>query len=267
MDSDSEAESMDQAMNEGTSPLSLLKFDPSYVVETWPGRLKVAQFFAVLLCGCLLPSSATYFFSRYAFFTFVIWTSFIYITIHLALHLSSLAKLLPDAVKAPGIIIFPVLIAALLFLLCSSLIAGVADISGAATLSWLSALLGLLTMALFIAEGVLYFLDIRASQQSNEEVPTSPTSGRMVPQNPDVAGNTLPTAPGGIIIGMPAVRTGDPVDPPAYDDVYLDDEASMRKRRPESPVASSMDSLADSRLDSQAASTISGSGPLPSGFV
>ena len=177
----------------------MLTFDPSYITASWNGRIKLAQFICSLLCGCILPNVVGNFFTRYAFFTFVIWTTFIYITIDLALNLSSACRYIPATMRAPDVMIYPVLIAALLFLLCSSLIAGIADISGRHAASGVAATIGFVLMGLFIAEAAIHFLAIRNARSPQQGGPVSANGNR-------------------IIIGMPSTRTESHLlpDPPPY---------------------------------------------------
>lgn len=145
---------------------TIIKIDFSYILNTWIGRLKLIEFICVTFAGIILPSVIGVFFTRYSFYTFIIWTSFMYIFIDLLLHVTSLWKFLPKTCRSPSILIYPLLIGALAFLIGSALVASSSDLlpGSRATRSGISSAFGFITMVCYIAEAVLHHLSTRENQ-------------------------------------------------------------------------------------------------------
>ena len=174
----------------------MIKLDASYF-NTWLGRVKILELIFITLAGCILPSVIGVFFTRYSFYTFIVWTAFMYIVADVMLHITSLWRLLPGMCTSSAILMYPVLIGALAFLLGSSLVASVSDqlhTSSRETRSGLSSACGFITMILFLIEAFLHY---RQQNQSYE---------------PTVSNNT--NGGGQVIISMPVNR--DEEHPPPY---------------------------------------------------
>ena len=144
---------------------SLIKIDSNYVTSTWIGRVKVIQMLCAILAGCILPSAIGIFFSRYSFYTFVIWTCFMYIFLDFFLHVTSLVRLIPNKETYAPVLMYLLAIGALCLLISASLVASAADFQ---LNGWtqsthnknrtiFSAIFGYIVMALFIVEIVLRY--------------------------------------------------------------------------------------------------------------
>jgi len=131
--------------------------------NSWIGRIKVLQFFFVLLAGAILPSVTNGFlFSRYAFFVFIVWTSFMYIVIDLFLHLTGLHSSVPKSLASPALLLTLLSLGFFLFLISSSLIVSASSsLEGSQDVtSILAATCGFIVMALFAAEGVIRLREV-----------------------------------------------------------------------------------------------------------
>lgn len=160
MDDDSETGSLNQPPSSHTVISSMIKFNFAYVTNTWFGRLKVMELLSAMLAGCILPSVIGVFFTRYSFYTFVIWTCFMYIFIDLFIHVTSLARLLPRSCAAAksGIMMYLLIIGAIALLISCSLVAGVANYHYLinSTQTGVSLFFGYLLMVLFLIESYLH---------------------------------------------------------------------------------------------------------------
>ena len=151
--------------NEGQNTLygnvirEMIIVDFSYVVRNWFGRIKLLQFIFVTLAGIISPSVIYGLYSRYAFFVFIVWTSFIYIILDLLLHFTSLWRRLPKLMTSPSVLIVPLLVGILAFLIGSSLIASASFILRGyrSTTSVLAAICGFIVMVLYGVEAFLHF--------------------------------------------------------------------------------------------------------------
>ena len=174
---------------------TMINIDFTYVTNTWLGRVKLAQLICVTLAGCILPSVIGWYFTRFSFFTFVVWTSFMYIVVDLVLHITSLWRRLPSLLRMSDIWIYPVLIGALAFLISSALILSVADLHPGSRGSRIgvSGAFGLFTMVLFLIEAYLHYKNSKTNNNNADE------------EQPSLGGRT---------ISMPVTRVDD--DPPSY---------------------------------------------------
>jgi len=218
MDED-ETDSMAGVNNHNPSVVfsTMIKFDFSYITSSWFGRVKLAQFIVCMLAGCILPSAVPAFFTRFSFYTFVIWTSFMYITIDLAIHVTSLSKLLPDCCRASDLMMYPLFIGSLALLVSCSLVASVSELyymggGGAYGNSYtvrtgFSAALGFILMLLFLVEAFLYY---RRARNGGEERRSRKSSQDSDFENGNLRGGR------NIVISRPLVKnTAD--HPPPYD--------------------------------------------------
>lgn len=143
--------------------------DLSYLTgPSWFGRVKILQFLFVILAGIMTPSVTNGFlFSRYAFFVFIVWTSFMYISLDLLLHLTSLWRRLPQLMTASAILVFPLIVGVVVFLIGSSLIASASHtLRGSQyTTSALSATCGYFVMILYGVEAYLHFKLMNSESQ------------------------------------------------------------------------------------------------------
>ena len=160
-DSSSDDDSDNQSMAGGpprdpnTIISTMIQLNFSYVTSTWFGRVKFLQLISCLLAGCLLPSAIGAFFTRFSFYTFVIWTCFMYIFIDLFVHVTSLSRMLPGFCRTSDIMMYPLFIGALTLFLTCSLVAGVADYfvsSSRETRTGFSVAFGFVLMLLFLVE-------------------------------------------------------------------------------------------------------------------
>lgn len=167
MDEDSDVDSIDQEQpSVQTMISSVIKVDFSYITASWIGRLKVMELLCTILAGCILPSVIGVFFTRFSFYVFVIWTSFMYIIIDLFVHVTGLTRLLPKNAMS-GVVMYLLIIAAVTLLISCSLVAGVADynpLKGHAMRTGCSAFFGYLLMVLFIVESVLRYRETKNPQ-------------------------------------------------------------------------------------------------------
>ena len=158
----------------------MIKIDVSYF-NTWLGRVKILELLIITFAGCILPSVIGVFFTRYSFYTFVVWTGFMYIVVDLLLHVTSLWQRLPDMLTSSTVLFYPVLIGALAFLLSSSLVASVSDQlypRSRATRSGISSACGLITTVLFLIESFLHY---KNQNECNElRVPNTTNGGERV---------------------------------------------------------------------------------------
>lgn len=165
-DSSSDDDSDNQSMAGGpprdpnTIIGTMIQLNFSYVTSTWFGRVKFLQLISCLLAGCLLPSAIGAFFTRFSFYTFVIWTCFMYIFIDLFVHVTSLSRMLPGFCRTSDIMMYPLFIGALTLFLTCSLVAGVADYfvsSSRETRTGFSVAFGFVLMLLFLVEAFLHY--------------------------------------------------------------------------------------------------------------
>ena len=170
-----------------------LKLDTSYFSE-WIGRIKLLQLLFVTLSGCLAPSVVGAFFTRFSFFIFIIWTTFMYICLDIILHMLMLWQRFPKVFPLSPILMLLDLVAAIVWMITSSLIASVSYIlpGNSHVLSALSCSCGFFTMVTFFAEAYLRLYTekygkkdspkkvTRNSFSSDEnEVETGSISGRL----------------------------------------------------------------------------------------
>ena len=149
-----------------------IKWNGSYVRDEWQGRIKVAEILCSFLAGVILPYSVYYYPSRFSFFSFVTWTSFINAVIDLILHLTSLWERLIYICRAPEVYMVLDAIATFAFLLGSSLIAHAANLSGHTGNSGASAFFGFLCMILFGIEGFIHFQRWRQGRSDRQNPPS-----------------------------------------------------------------------------------------------
>lgn len=149
----------------------MIVFDLSYVTDTWLGRVKFFELIFITLAGCILPSVIGVFFTRFSFYTFVVWTSFMYISLDLILHVTSLWRRMPKLCTSSDILLYPVLMGALAFMISSCLVASVADHfpGSRGTRCGLSAAFGFLTMLLFLIEAFLHYRNIPHNNNNDED--------------------------------------------------------------------------------------------------
>ena len=212
---------------------TLIKLDFHYAIGTWFGRVKLLQLIFSMLAGCLLPSAIPgVFFTRFAFYTFVIWTCFMYIFVDLFAHVTSLSKLLPDCCRKTDIMMYPLFIGALTLLLICSLVASVADISVSgdrATRTGFSVAFGFMLMLLFLLEAFLHYKRAR-NDGRDVEITCFPisVSGRSLTDggnnNSDIVnGNTPPRGGRNIVISRPTTAYEKPdQSPPPYHETTLE---------------------------------------------
>jgi len=174
-----EEESLSTSAHTGTAARHFLRemivVDVTYLTgPAWFGRVKLLQFIFVTLAGILTPSVPNgLLFSRYAFFVFIVWTSFMYISLDLLLHLTSLWRRLPPLMTSSAILVFPLLIGVVVFLIGSSLIASATHtlLGAQNTTSALSATCGFIVMVLYAVEVFLHF---QAVQKERAPPPAAP---------------------------------------------------------------------------------------------
>jgi len=136
--------------------------------------VKILQFFFVLGAGILLPSIPNGFiFPRYAFFVFIVWTSFMYIVIDLFLHLTGLWESLPKALTSPVVLCSLLGLGCFMFLISSTLVAAASSTlttSSDKVTSILAAICGLVSMILLGIELGIRLKDfIRRRKEASEE--------------------------------------------------------------------------------------------------
>ena len=202
---------------------SVIKLDFNYITGTWFGRVKFLQLIFCMLAGCLLPSAIGAFFTRFSFYTFVIWTCFMYISIDLFVHVTSLSRMLPDFCRTTDIMMYPLFIGALTLLLTCSLVAGVADYfrsSSRETRTAFSVAFGFVLMMLFLVEAFLHYK--RARNGGRDITCSIPgiSTGRRVPNhdNEDLENGNIPRGGRNIVISRPttAFKNGNDQAPPPY---------------------------------------------------
>ena len=139
--------------------LSIINPDFSYFSQRI-GRIKLVQLVSVLLVGCFLPNSISVFFSMFSFYAFVTWTSFMYICIDLLVHVTSIRKLIPNSQSMPTLLFYVDLIAGVVWLISSCLIADVTEIfpDGRKALSAVACTFGIITTILFFVEAYFHYL-------------------------------------------------------------------------------------------------------------
>lgn len=196
---------------------TMIKFDFAYITSSWFGKVKLTQFIVCLLAGCVLPSAVPAFFTRFSFYTFVIWTSFMYITIDLAIHVTSLSKLLPDFCRTSDLMMYPLFIGSLALLVSCSLVASVAELyytgarvgytSSYTVRTGFSAAFGFILMILFLIEAYLYYHRARNGGQENRTRSSSQDSDF---ENVNLRGGR------NIVISQPVMK-GSIEHPPPYD--------------------------------------------------
>lgn len=154
----------------------------SYVTDSWFGRVKLLQFLFVTLAGIITPSAIYLLFSSYAFFVFIVWTSFIYIFLDLVLHFTSLWRRLPKVLTAPAVLIFPLGLGVVVFLIGSSLIASAAHIANGSqsVTSGLGAFCGYVVMILFGIEIFLHLRTMRLDGPQAEAPAVNPARNRPI---------------------------------------------------------------------------------------
>jgi len=217
--SDDERESLagERSHDPSTVFATLIKFDFNYITKTWIGRVKLAQLICCILAGCILPTTIAFYFTRFSFYTFVIWTCFMYIFIDILIHVTSIAKLAPDFCRTTDIMMYPLFIGALTLLLSASLVASVTDIhhGSRATRIGFSAFFGLILMALFLFEA---FLQYRRARNNGVEPPlfsfTLPR--RRAPTTDIDAENGNIPAGRNIVISRPTSLRAVEEQPPPY---------------------------------------------------
>lgn len=212
-----ERDSMDSDDEGGSRNIlsTLIKVDFTYITSTWLGRVKLLELIFVTLAGIILPSTIGFFFTRYSFFTFIVWTSFMYIFIDIMLHLTSLWLHLPKTCRSSAILIFPVSIGAVSFLIGSSLIASSVDIlvGPRKNRSICSAVFGFVVMILFVIEAILH---LQTTKDGEREEP------RFLGERNSSLRNS------GVQISMPVDRSNN--DPPPYERTQNDPKGTYEGR-------------------------------------
>ena len=162
-DDDSDDQSMAGAASRDPATIigTMIQLNFKYITNTWFGRVKLLQLIFCLLAGCVLPSDInSYLFTRFSFYTFVIWTCFMYIFIDFFVHVTSVSRMLPTFCHTTDIMMYPLFIGALTLLLTCSLVAGVADElwrSNNEARTGFSVAFGFVLMLLFLVEAFLHY--------------------------------------------------------------------------------------------------------------
>nr|XP_047124488.1 uncharacterized protein LOC124807073 [Hydra vulgaris] len=135
---------------------SNIKIDTSYFSE-WIGRIKLLQLVLVTLSGCLTPAVVGFFFTRFTFFIFITWTTFMYVCLDIILHMLMFWQKLPKNFPMSQVLMILDLVAAILWMITSSLIASVSNFlpGNGHVLSALSCTFGFFTMVTFFVEAYL----------------------------------------------------------------------------------------------------------------
>ena len=89
--------------------------NPSYIRDTWIGRLKIGEFFCALLAGALVPVTVYKHAAAFSFMSFVTWTTFICIFIDLILHLAYVWEKLTFLTEHPEVLLSLCVFGAFLF--------------------------------------------------------------------------------------------------------------------------------------------------------
>ena len=133
--------------------------DFGWIVFTWPGRFKAAEFLTTLL-GFVLIASVNAFNEepRYEFYVFVGIFSWIMVCVHMILGIPHLIEKLPLVITQPMVFLVCCSLAVLTWLIAASIV--VARDKHDATVQ-AGAAFGYMTMFLFFFEALYYFIQWR----------------------------------------------------------------------------------------------------------
>ena len=153
--------------------------DFGWIVFTWPGRFKAAEFLTTLL-GFVLIASVNAFNEepRYEFYVFVGIFSWIMVCVHMILGIPHLIEKLPLVITQPMVFLVCCSLACLTWLIAASVV--VAQDKHHATVQ-VGAAFGYMTMFLFLFEALYYFIQWRQGVTVRREDRTKemddPTAG------------------------------------------------------------------------------------------
>ena len=144
--------------------------DFGWIVFTWPGRFKAAEFITTLL-GFVFIASVNAFKEepRYKFYVFVGIFSWIMVFLHMILGIPHLIEKLPLVITQPMVFLVCCSLAVLTWLIAASVV--VAKDKNNATVQ-AGAAFGYITMFLFFFEALYYFMQWRRGATVRREDPT-----------------------------------------------------------------------------------------------
>ena len=145
-------------------------FNYQFFLETWIGRLKIAELFFCLLAAALVPASVYGHEAGFAFISFVAWTAFIFILIDCFLHLiRDIWDKLVFLRDHPEIYVVLCLFGTLGFCLASITELAVATFAEDPNLARASGFFGFIVMLALAIETFLYFQSFKQKVEERRE--------------------------------------------------------------------------------------------------
>lgn len=177
------ASAADEGNTQQPQSNQLINISFSYLVDTWPGRLKIAELVMSLLCGACAASILSTCPGHYSFLGFVAWTTLINVLIDVVLHVIGLWDRLFWVFHHPAVMLALCTVACLAFLIGASLAASCARQTTNYNTASASSVFGFFCLILFAIETFLHFqkyrsMESEARRQSSEE--TGEASGGVV---------------------------------------------------------------------------------------
>ena len=178
----------DQESSSHHSSLRWKCLDFGWLICTWPGRFKTAEFLTTFL-GFILIASVNAFDEepRYEFYVFVGIFSWIMVCVHIILGIPHLIEKLPRVVTQPMVFLSCCCLAVLTWLIAASIVVA-KDRDDTAVQA--GAAFGYMTMFLFFFEAIYYFIlwrrgvSMSRSDDQSKEMDDHAAGDEYVPDDP-----------------------------------------------------------------------------------
>ena len=159
--------------------------DFTYLYSSWVGRFKIAEFFASLLAGALVPNTVYKHSAGFGFVSFVAWTTFINVVIDIILHLVRVWDRLTFVRTYPQVLVCLCFLGSVSFLVAGLVEVGISQYAEHSGLGYVSAIFALMCCVLLALESFIHYRSYRAKQQQRATEMTTATEGPAAIQDPN----------------------------------------------------------------------------------